>query len=270
MKYADYQDRSVVVMPAAKRPEFAALALEQLGQSWYCPEILLCVDTCGDRKEFQHVYDWYAPQGTSLIFRGDHPPVSSGCWNISTSIKDGYETGSDYVFLVEEDVLIYRDFFTYHWGEMEAGAKVSCGRACPLFNKRYPTMYTNPGSCFSRDFLDLLVPHINDEFFTDVAKYFERRLPFPATPGLHGLDDGLIRRVLLREYWQPVIPPMDNPRCAHIGCAAIENKYDFVGWRDGEIEAKIEALRNFLKTVDREGPKEMYLRDLDRFPADLL
>src|ERR1700752_2469765 len=264
--------QSIVVMPAAHRPEFAALALEPLGKSRNCPDILLNVDDVKDKlkKEFQHVYDTCAPSQTVLVFRRPHIQVSSGCWNILNSILDGYNTGASEVFLVEEDVLVMPDFFERHWAEMEKGAVVSCGRFCRLFGPRYPTIYTNPGSCLSRTFLEALVPHINDEFFRDTGGYMDR-LQVPPVAGIHGLDDGLIRRVMWLNCWHPVQPPIDKPLCAHIGCQAVENRYSFVGLNvDAPVLERAEQIRNFLKTIDRQGQHAKYVRDLDPFPADLL
>lgn len=262
----------VVVMPVANRPEMCALALEQLAKAKDCPAVLVFVDDVSDKlkSEFQSVFTPFAPPRARLSFRKPHVKASSGCYNILTSIKDGYETGADAVALVEEDVLVMRDFFTRHWEEMDKGAVVSCGRFCRLFGPRYPTIYTNPGSCLSRTFLEALVPHINDEFFRDTGGYMDR-LQVPPVPGIHGLDDGLIRRVMWLNCWHPVQPPIDRPLCAHIGCQAIENRYDFVGFNaDAPVLERAEQLRNFLKTVDRQGPKAMYLRDLDPFPVDQL
>lgn len=265
------QHVATVVMPTAHRPEFCALALEQLAKASHCPQVYVFVDDVSEKlkEEFRYVAALH-PEAV-FTYRQPHMPVWSGCWNIATSIKDGYDMGSDVVFLVEEDILVFPDYFDYHFKTMENSAvKVSCGRSCRLFNSRYPDMYTNPGSCFTREFLDELVPHINNEFFSDMAAYFNKHLPFPPRPGLHGADDGLIRRVLLRNDWTPAFPPINQPRCAHIGCMAIENRFDFVGVVDGDVSVRIEAMRNFLKTVDRNGPKEKYVRDLDPFPGELL
>ena len=266
----NFKDQSVVVMPAAHRPEFAYLALEQLGKAKDCPPVEVFVDDVGEKlkQEFEDV--WKHTKNVTMTFRQPHVQVSSGCWNILNSIKDGYDMGVQWVFLVEEDVLVMPDFFERHWAEMEKGAVVSCGRFCRLFGPRYPTIYTNPGSCLSRTFLEALVPHINDEFFRDTGGYMDR-LQVPPVPGIHGLDDGLIRRVMWLNCWEPVQPPMDKPLCAHIGCQAVENRYSFVGLNvDAPVLQRAEQIRNFLKTIDRQGPHAKYIRDLDPFPIDLL
>lgn len=266
-----FKEQSVVVMPAAKRPELAALALEQLAKADNCPPVLLFVDDVGEKlqREFEDVWT-RAPWNVNLTFRQPHVSVTSGCWNILSSIKDGYDTGALYVFLVEEDVLVRRDFFTRHWREMDAGAVVSCGRFCRLFGPRYPTIYTNPGSCLSRTFLDELVPHINDRFFANPGDYMHH-LQVPPIPGIHGLDDGLIRRVMWLNNWHPIQPKMDEPLCAHVGCMALENRFAFCGLNvDAPVFERVEQIRRFLKTVDRQGEHAKYIRDLDPFPPELL
>lgn len=266
----NFKEKSVVVMPAANRPEMAALALEMLGKAENCPPIEVFVDDVDEKlkREFEDV--WKHTKNVTMTFRQPHVRASSGCWNILNSIKDGYDMGRQWVFLVEEDVLVFRDFFTRHQAIMEGGAIASCGRFCRLFGPRYPDIYTNPGSCLSRRFLDALVPHINDRFFENTGAYMHA-LQVPPVPGIHGLDDGLIRRVMWLNGWQVVQPPIDKPLCAHIGCMAIENRFDFVGLNtDAPVLDRAEQIRSFLKTVNRRGPKSQYLRDLDPFPPEQL
>lgn len=265
------EHNGVVVIPAANRPEFAALTLEQLGKARQCPAILFNVDYIDDnlKKDFQYVFDHYSPPQTTLTYRQPHLQVSSGCWNILESIRDGYNTGAEGVFLVEEDVLVYPDFFEHHWKQVESGAIVSCGRRCQRFYPRSPGIYTNPGSYLSREFLHKLIPHINDEFYQNTGGYMDRVIG--QVEGINGLDDGLIRRVLWSNDWKVSYPSMEDPKCAHVGFQAYENRYDFCHVDETkDIQGKIDNLRNLLKTIDRKGEKERYVRDLDPFPAELL
>ena len=267
------RDQSVVVMPAAHRPEFAALALERLGKASNCPAIMLNIDDVSEKLkgDFTYVHKHYAPFGTCLTFRPPHVQASSGCFNILESIRDGYDSGAQYVFLVEEDILVWPDFFEYHWEQMTVGAVVSCGRRCARFWTRCPGMYTNPGSCLSREFLDKLIPHINNDFYKATGPYMDRVLG--QVEGIHGLDDGLIRRVLWKHELadRVVYPPADAPRCAHTGFIGYENHYDFCHRDDVQgIQWQIDNLRTLLKEIDRQGPKGKYVKDLDWFPPELL
>jgi hypothetical protein len=271
----DFRDKSVVVMPAANRPEFCALALEQLGRARFCPTIFLNVDDVNDKlkEDFEYVFRNYFPKnvGGTFVIRDSHIKVTSGCWNILESIRNGYNVGAEYVFLVEEDILVMPDFFEYHWEQMDRGAIVSCGRRCRMFYPRSPGTYTNPGSALTRELLDALIPHVNDEFYKDTGGYMDREIGH--VEGIHGLDDGLIRRVIWKNGWQDrvVYPPMETPMCAHTGFQAYENRFDFCHVDTTQsIQGKIDNLRHILKTIDRQGEKAKYIKDLDPFPPELL
>jgi len=115
----------------------------------------------------------------------------------------------------------------------------------------------------------MLVPHITEDFYKNTGGYMDRVLG--RVEGIHGLDDGLIRRVLWQQCWNPVYPPMEDPKCAHVGIQAYENRYDFCHVDDTRtIQGKVDNLRHLLKTIDRNGEKEKYIRDLDPFPPELL
>ncbi len=269
----DLSEKSIVVMPAAHRPEFAALALERLGKANHCPKIHLNVDSGISPKlqdDFNYVWMHYAPEQCTIRWRSEHIHVTSGCWNILESIRDGYNTGAEYVFLVEEDVMMFPDAFEHHWERIGAGAIASCGRRCPMFYPRAPGIYTNPGSCLSRKLLDALIPHINDDFYKATAPYMDRVLG--PVQGIHGLDDGLIRRVIWKNGWSNLVayPMMEDPKCAHTGFQAYENHYDFCTRDDSQpIQWQIDNLRKLFKTLDRNGPKARWMKDFDVYPAEL-
>lgn len=263
----------IVIMPAAVRPEFCALALERLGKAHNCPRILLNVDDVSEKlkSDFHYVHKHYAPPQTTLVYREPHVQASSGCWNILESIRDGYNTGANGVALIEEDILVWPDIFDYHREQVAKGAVASCGRQCARFWKRCPGMYTNPGSYLTRELLDKLIPHINNDFYKATGPYMDRVLG--QVEGIHGLDDGLIRRVLWKHDLadRVVYPPADAPRAAHTGFVGYENHYDFCHRNDFMgIQWQIDNLRTVLKEIDRNGEKGKYVRDLDWFPPELL
>lgn len=136
-----------------------------------------------------------------------HTRAHSGTWNILNSIKHASQS-ADRVYLVEEDVMVYPYFFDWHESQT---APASCGRVHPGYeSKEYN--YFNPGSCLRRPLLDLLVPHINEEYYADTRAYAKR--VFNADGGSF-LDDGLIRCVMARAGMRGVFP--ESPVCAHQG-----------------------------------------------------
>ena len=260
----DLTEKSIVVMPVAHRPEFAALALECLGHTHFDVPILVFVDDVEEKlkDDFFTVFANHAPSNASLEYREPHIPVSSGCWNITQSIKDGRGEGADYVFLVEEDVMVRPNFFEYHWEKLAGGEFLaSCGRKCPVFYERYPDIYTNPGSCLTGPLVDNMIPHLHDVFYHDTGKYLNETFEVRA-PGIHGLDDGLIRRIIWQMNGKAAY--QDPPACSHTGFMAYENRYDFCHVdHTAKVEDRVENLRNLFLTLDKNGPKGMYMRDFD-------
>ena len=201
--------------------------------------------------EVEYVRDTYFPE--ALVFHANpHIDVPSGMWNILNSLKKGYETGAEYVFLIEEDVVVREDFFDWHFMANPQASLASCGRRIP----RLPgyNQYTNPGSCFHRSSLAHIVPHINAEMFKDRRAYFEKQ--WGAMDEASDLDDGLIRR-FAKFHGLSVIYP-ETPKCSHIGFMAY-NRY--MGWtNEGTIQERIVNLRKMLLTVD---PNGRYTRDFE-------
>ena len=104
--------KTIVVMPTLKRPEFLALALESIDQAEQAPEdIRIYVDHTDEKRlsEVKYVRDTYLSR--AMIFHAkEHVSAPSGCWNILNAYKQGYESGADIVFFVEEDIRVRPDY----------------------------------------------------------------------------------------------------------------------------------------------------------------
>ena len=215
--------KSVVVIPTCKRPELLALCLLRLSGAPGCPEVHIYADTAANLNDVSYVRDEYFP--TASIFHArPHPAVFSGCWNILNSIASGARFADD-VYLVEEDVMVYSNFFSWHESTKEA---VSCGRTTGKCG-----YYTNPGSLLRRPLLDALLPHINDQYFADTEGYCARNFAHHYTSSL---DDGLIRRVIAQkglDWHNPV-----TAVCAHQGFYFYD-KLDIYKNYGGDVEEKI-------------------------------
>ncbi len=240
---------SVVVMPTYGRPEMLALSLECLSRVPNCPEIHIYVDRGVDKSIFQHVKDKYSP-AAFLHFTEDRPECTSGTWNILHSLQEGYNLGADLIFICEEDVMVFPQWYQWHWDQIvEHRYNASCGRRIPAFFKRYGDVYTNPGSCLSRNLMAAVIPHICDEYFAGTGPYI--RKTFGREPMNSSLDDGLIRMVMQQEGWGCAYP--DQPVCAHQGFDYY-NEIDIYMNNDGDIEQRITRCRQILasvKTTDR-------------------
>lgn len=258
----DLIQKAIVVMPSLKRPEMLALALEKLAiakqrsRLFRPSEFILNIfaDASDDNRfqEIEYVQKTYCPE--AIVTRTHiRPSVPSGMWNILFSLKKGYESGADLVFLCEEDVLVSSNYFDWHVQAQASGDYLAtCGRKLP----RLPSYakYTNPGACFKHDKLGLIVPHINEELFRDRVTYYNTQ--FGRMEELSQLDDGLVRRIAKAGGHEVLYP--ESPKCAHIGFMAY-NRYD--GWLNlGDIQTRIAGLRKMLPKVN---PDARYTKDFE-------
>ncbi|VVB52815.1 Uncharacterised protein [uncultured archaeon] len=243
----------VVVMPTYARPEMLALALEALDRTQADVDVRIFADHGANLDEIDYVRDTYYPHAV-IFHAAQHIYAPSGMWNILHALKAGYDTGALHIYIVEEDVLVHPDFFKWHHeAQADAGDFIAtCGRIQP----RYPDyrLYQNPGSCFRRDKLALVVKHIKDELFADPRGYQDRTFG-PMDESSH-LDDGLVRRVARQHGLGAKYP--ETPKCRHIGFAGYNRIHIFQN--RGNIQERIEGLRKMLPTID---PSGRYSRDFE-------
>jgi hypothetical protein len=230
---------SIVVIPTAHRPEMLAKCLQYLDTARNRPNVHIYADNVDESRlsEIEQVRDLYLPDAF-LFHAKSRPDVLSGSWNILNAIKDGARWAEN-VYLVEEDVLVYPEFFEWHEAQT---TDASCGRF-DRYTRNRVNLYTNPGSCLRRRLLDALLPHINDEYFTDQQKYCEKYLGSE-----YGyLDDGLIRRIIDKHNFTVslAIPAV----CAHIGFRLYNRASPYLN-PGKTLEEKIKGLDGVLEIMN--------------------
>lgn len=244
----------VAAIPTATRPEMLALTLQALSES-HRPDNLdvrIYADRSADINVVEQVRNLYYPE--ALIFQAKQHVISpSGCWNILNAIKQGYETGAENIFLIEEDIRIRPNFFEFHLSQTDCLA--SCGRKDPHHYLLYGPLYTNPGSCLRRELVERLLPHINDDYFTRLGAYLDEH--FETWPTQSQLDDGLIRRVIRKMGGHVVYP--ETPVCIHQGFRLYDRidiyKNDEIG-----VEKKITRLKEIISSIR---PGDRYAKDFE-------
>jgi hypothetical protein len=243
-------------MPTCHRPEFLALSLEKLAKTPEYNEldVRIFLDVSSEERlvEVDFVRDTYFPSAT-IFHANPHIYAPSGSWNILQSLKAGYESGAELVYLVEEDVMVSSgNFFQTHQYMQSTGDYfVTCGRRLMRLSEDY---YTNPGSCYRREKLALVMPHICDEYFSDQRAYITEHFEPMDDAGI--LDDGLIRRVMMSVG--------GKAKCAVPSIAAHQGFHfygRFVQYKTyGAIEDRIIQLRDMLSGLDSTG---RYTKDFE-------
>lgn len=247
-----------VAIPTLKRTEMLALALEAIDRAEQSPEdIRIFLDYTDDSKKLgdvEYVRDTYCPRAT--IYKAKlHVKAPSGCWNILNAYKQGFESGTDFIAMIEEDVRVYGDYFKWSTQAQESGCFASCGRFIRRYGENY---FTNPGAFFRRESLSLVVPHINDSFFNDRRGYLDKT--FSPFPDASDLDDGLIRHVMRSVNGFVKYP--ETPKVAHQGFRMYCRMEEFRP--TGNIQQRVDQLRNILKHID---PSWRYTQDFEPFEA---
>ncbi len=250
---------STVVMPTLRRTEMLALALERLQNAKPVGQIDVNIYLDEAPKavldDVEYVRDMYYP--TAAIFQaGKHVEAPSGCWNILNALKAGYETGADYVYLVEEDVMVAKHYFQISQAFHEGGHPFAlCGR----MTLRHGKIYTNPGASFPKTSLAEIVPHINAQFFADRRGYMDRT--FGPMDEASDLDDGLIRRVI--RHGKHSIGLTAKPIVFHQGFHAYNLFSEYKN--EGSIAERIARLRGIFDRID---VNNRYTKDFEPFTED--
>jgi len=246
----------VVVIPTFARPELLALTLEKLGQIVDAPDdVRIFLDTSSEQRvaEVGWVRDAYLPRA-QIFHARPHVKAPSGSWNILHAIKSGYKTGASAVYLLEEDVLCYPYYFSWHRSQT---AVASCGRYHHDGRWKFRHLYTNPGACLKRPLLDALVPHICDAYFQDMRGYLDRT--FGAWHEITQLDDGLVRNTMRQNNWLPVYPKA--PVCAHIGFRAYDS-LDIYKNYGLDLGTRIQRAREIMATTSN---RDQYAKDFEPY-----
>lgn len=215
-------------------------------------DIRIFADTGASLEDVEYCRDKFCPE--ALIFESKpHIFAPSGCWNILNAIKQGYETGAENIFLIEEDVLIRPNFFQWHLAQQDCLA--SCGRKDPHHYLLYGSLYTNPGSRLTRPLVEKLLVHINDDFFIRLRDYLDEHfLPWPEQSNL---DDGLIRRVIRKMGGKVVYP--ETPICIHQGFR-LYDRIDIYKNYETTIEKRILRLKEIISSIR---PGDRYAKDFE-------
>ena len=194
-------------------------------------DVRIFVDNTTDQVlgEFEYVRDEYFPEATIYHAR-EHITVASGSWNILQALKAGYDSGAELVFLIEEDVMVFPDYFAWNFRQ-DGDHFATCG---------------------------WIVPHVNDSYFEDQRSYLDAT--FGPMDEASPLDDGLIRRVIRQRSAHILYP--DKPKVAHQGFHYYNKLMQFKV--EGSISERIESARELLNRVS---PADRYSRDFEPFPS---
>lgn len=286
----------IILIPAYYRPEYLSLCLEYLDRaegSRDDKEYWICQDyRPEDCHRFNMQERWTqeviekSPLPVRFIRRKAHEFPGNSC-NTLAAYKEAYDTDAQFVYLVEEDVLVTPDFFLWHEAVQAKEDAVMCSIAyrCSRNTEARKDVedpsayfttardYASIGVCWRRSRLGPIVKHATPDYYGDQTGYILRTFPGNRFSGDFCEQDGLIMRVMWEQRAFTAWPYI--PRSYHMGWYGYHRPN---GVRpDGQLQNKVMSLREHIQSPDRLklaapdfGDIEPYREDLNKSFVNLV
>lgn len=224
----------MVIVPAWRRADFLHATLTRLAvavrayphpvQVWvtvdrgHTPDVAETVRECGR---------WFAPGGFTATRRIHHPHKGNSC-NVLHAYAEAVAAAPTRIHLVEEDVFVAVDYFSFTAAAWQLTPDVFAVSACR--NQHFPpdhqpppdpdTVYRHPGYqslavSFPPARLAAVLPHVCADYLTSPVAYCRRTFPTTAIPAGNAEQDGLIGRIIEAGRWEVTYP--GAPRAYHAG-----------------------------------------------------
>lgn len=257
--------RDLVIVPVYYRPEFLALCLDHILKAeggrekevWvlqdrHTSDAFPLTSRLGDVRR---AAEWYSEAFAAFRFEIRKPHQFRGNpYNFLEAYREAYLCSNiRYVYLIEEDVFVSRDFFRWHEAIQERVSPwVSVGWHCirnpevvPTRDARaYVTSYrdfSSIGLCWRRENLAPVAIHARPSYYSSMAEYLGKVFPrSPIAKSLWTEQAGLITR-LLHETRDRLVAWAGLTRVAHVGISGYHRARGFQ-FR-GSLEERVEALR---------------------------
>jgi hypothetical protein len=253
--------RDIVVLPCWRRPEFLWHCLDNLTRTDGFDQLHLLFrpDTGFSQENIEVIHSFADRLPSFQISLPDPCPFRRT--KQSANLLLGYLRAAAealrYVFLVEEDTMVARDFFRWHRAVHAAADPLYCSIASRNPN-RVVTVPDDPqgyyltsgdfcsgGVCFDKHRLQTLVaPHVNMAYFRRPKKYLRRQFPGSAV-GLGFVEqDGLLRRIQERAGMRIAYPCV--ARCYNAGFYG----YNRPGGLAGSVDDRVRRLATTIYSTE--------------------
>lgn len=223
-----------LLIPCFNRPEFLWHCLDNLTRAHGIDMVhVIFSPDFGYSRDIPTVIQEFAPKLKSYEVRrvpSIHHRGSKQSHNVLSGYMYAATKSSGLVFMVEEDVMVSRDFFDFHRAVHQAEPNLFCSLSTVNHNRKVTTTdhpedyylttddYCSLGVCFdSRTILDHIAPHIGRPYYSNSGNYCLRTFPNSSIGRGYTEQDGLIRRI--QESFGSLMPIAypHVPRAFHSG-----------------------------------------------------
>ena len=240
--------RDVVLIPCWRRPEFLWHCLDNLTRAEGIEQlhVIFRADR-GHDPAIHEVIAAFAPQLAS--YEIDVPvrcPYAKT--KQSANLLGGYllaaSKARQHVFMIEEDIMVARDFFRWHYKVHAAEPELFCSLSTRNHNRAVASSddprqyylttfdYCSWGVGLSRSIItELIAPHVCRQYFRNPSGYCARQFGSSRVGMGFVEQDGLIRRIQEAQGCRRPIAYPSRPRAFHAG---------FIGYhRSGRLAGKL-------------------------------
>lgn len=222
----------MVVVPAWRKPDFLAATLHRLALAEdSCNEnvgYLICVDRHPHPEVLEVAWQFRDERRPGLVLvKKRHHEYHGNSFNVLTGLIDALKLpGADLIHVVEDDIFVGLDYFTYHRAAHELDPEAFAVSACRNQNQsavgsfdpgvvRAHASYQSLGVSFQRRILYRLASYAQDGYFRDPVGFCRAVFPDSRIPAPHAEQDGLLNRIRESHGLKTVYP--DVPRAYHAG-----------------------------------------------------
>jgi hypothetical protein len=218
-----------VIIPCFNRPEFLHICLEQIQKSlgWEDLTYVFAKDW-GFNRKINGIIDRFPGKKRIIEISHSRNYPTKQSYNVLNAYVVVAEQATGYVFMIEEDVFIGRDFFDWHL-EIHRRHSPFCSIATRNHNTNFghepdPVTYyisqngdyQSLGVCFKASQIKKhITPHFNQLYFAQPQQYCSVHFPDSKIGSSFVEQDGLIRRIIEKNNLSVAFPT--QPRAFHAG-----------------------------------------------------
>lgn len=227
---------TVVVVVAYERPEMLNVCLEYVEKAEHSREnkYLFALDSGYNPENKTVISSWVRKTGVTAKTTVQTIVGGSPNTKQSRNVLEGYRKALELfspqrVILLEEDIIVAKDFFDWHAKVHQQDGNFFCSIATKNHNSpvpfeenpetyyvSYKADYQSLGVCWEPKFLERVLLHATPAYYQKPRHYLDTAFPNSVyRNSVYTEQDGLIRRVV-EAQWLPVAFPT-LPRAFHAG-----------------------------------------------------
>lgn len=221
-----------VVIPCFNRADYLTLCLEYImkADNWDQYKYIFACDI-GTTKDVYQVINQFVCKNKFKITPKPHSyKLGKQSFNVMNGLLCKETKESNFIFYIEDDVFIAKDFFTFsekiHKKEspfvsilsknMNSSTPESPLENINAYYVKFSNEYQGIGSCFNKNLLNyFLQQHFQQTYFMSPTSYVKNNFPNSKLNSFYAEQDGLIRRIIEKNNLKVCFSHI--PRCFHAG-----------------------------------------------------